>query len=255
MALTIPAVTTTEIPVWEHTITSFDNESASSTSDVFYVTSSILPPPFVITATLPHEAEQTTRTRTITPPPYPYTFTTPGNKEEPTLFPKVTFKVGPPGPICKSGCGKRCLIFCKAPCLLNCVDDNRDFIDPEDTTNPDPPDPPVINDPEPTGARQVNPPPDDPDQDDPKDEEQEEDDQLCAFEFDLPPPTFEGGDTSDGNGTSSSDGDDGSGPGNGGSSNNNGPTGSGSSGRGHQWDVTITSALALVTTTVVTRIT
>lgn len=201
--LTIPAFTTTEIPVWEYTITSFDTESASSTSDAFFDTSRILPPPFVFTAILPPEAEETARARTITPLPFPYTFDTPGNKEEPTLFPKVTFKVGPPGLICKSGCGKRCLIFCKAPCLLNCADDDRDFIDPEDPEDTDPPGLPIIDDPEPTGTRNEIPPLDDPDQDDPEDEEQEEDDQQCAFALDLPTPTFEGVDTSNGNSTSS----------------------------------------------------
>lgn len=113
--LTIPAVTTTAIPVWEYTVTSRTVTNSDSTSTAaaspIWVTSSILPPPFIISDdSIPQSTPDVVIllvTRTITPPPYPYTFTTPPN-HLPNLFPVVTFKPGPPGPICKSGCGKPC---------------------------------------------------------------------------------------------------------------------------------------------------
>lgn len=51
---------------------------------------------------------------------------------------QVTFKPGKPEQICKTRCGKPCLLFCDHPCLLDCPcpDGGSDFADP---SNPDPP--------------------------------------------------------------------------------------------------------------------
>ncbi|KAI1097516.1 glycosyl hydrolases family 18-domain-containing protein [Jackrogersella minutella] len=190
--LTIPPVTTTLISVWSYTVTGSVSESTSgaSISSTFYPTSSILPPPFVIIddpnpLSLPGVTNSPV-TRTITPPPYPYSFTS--STSEPTHFPVVTWKPGPPGPICKSGCGSPCIIFCHAPCLLDCADGGNDFIDPVDPVPPPRPTPQEESDPVPTGTPNVDPP--DPEGDDPEDEDEEDEDDFCAYEFDLPAPVY-----------------------------------------------------------------
>lgn len=199
--LTIPPVTTTVINVWEYTVT--DTKSALTVTSSFYVTSSVLPPTFIITDKSNPElvtgVENPLVTRTITPPPYPYTFTTPeNNKANPTttntaaaVFPIVTFKPGKPGPICKSGCGMPCLIFCSHPCLLDCTDGGNDFPDPK---NPKPPAraTPLENDPLPTGKPGEDIPPSDPSEKDPQDPDQEEEDDNCAAEFNLAAPIYSG---------------------------------------------------------------
>ena len=200
--LMIPPVTTTVISAWEYTVT--DPNSASTVTSFLYVTSSVLPPPFVITDNPNPETSPGINnppvTRTITPPPYPYTFTTSSNDDgNPTststgaaVFPIVTYKPGKPGPVCRSGCGKPCLIFCSHPCLLDCPDGGDDFPDP---VNPDPPPrptPPVIDDPLPTGNPGEDTPPSDPGENDPEDPEEEEYDDQCAVEFDLAAPTYDG---------------------------------------------------------------
>lgn len=196
--LSIPPVTTTAINVWEYSVTGTD--SASTVTSSFYVTSSILPPPFVITDNPNPESSPGVShpevTRTITPPPYPYTFTIPGNNQaDPTssntppaaIFPVVTFKPEVPGPICKLGCGTPCLIFCSHPCLLDCPDGDNDFPDPINPKPPKPPTPDPENDPLPTGK------PTDP-EDEPDDEEEEEGEDECAAEFDLPTSNNNDGD-------------------------------------------------------------
>lgn len=198
-------MTTTEIEVWAYTVS--NTVSKSTDSSVLFVTSSIRPPPFTVIDN-PNPKSQSgishpPVTRTVTPPPYPYTFTTPDTQEtSPTtssdgaavvVFPIVTFKPGSPGPICKSGCGTSCLIFCDHPCLLDCPDGGQDFGDPNDPS-PDPkPKPKPTNDPLPTlpPSTDSDPPPDQ-DQDDPGDPEEEDTDQECALEFDLPLPTYDG---------------------------------------------------------------
>ncbi|KAL8713553.1 MAG: hypothetical protein Q9220_002415 [cf. Caloplaca sp. 1 TL-2023] len=50
--------------------------------------------------------------------------------------PPIAFSVGPPGPLCKSGCGHKCIIFCSGLCLVNCG--GGGFNDPIDP-NPGPP--------------------------------------------------------------------------------------------------------------------
>ncbi|MCJ1283616.1 hypothetical protein MMC26_002947 [Xylographa opegraphella] len=108
--ITIPPVTTTAIDVWEITVS--DTNSATAVVSSFWVTSSVLPPPFKITdnpnpLSSPGVSHPPV-TRTITPPPFPYTFTTPethatSTSHEAAVLPIVTYKPGPPGPICKSG--------------------------------------------------------------------------------------------------------------------------------------------------------
>ncbi|KAK2733391.1 hypothetical protein FQN57_002148 [Myotisia sp. PD_48] len=75
-----------------------------------------------------------TKTRTITPPPSPYASDT---KHDGPNLPTITFKVGPPDPICTANCGSECKgPFCKGPCH-DCAgnDDFRDSDDPEPGKN------------------------------------------------------------------------------------------------------------------------
>ncbi|KAI1157988.1 glycoside hydrolase superfamily [Nemania serpens] len=193
--LTIPPITTTLIPAWSYTVSSLPTTTTShpSISSTFYPTSSILPPPFVITDDPnPESSPGVTHppvTRTVTPPPYPYSFTKPDPSDPKPHFPVVTWKPGPPGPPCKSGCGKPCIIFCDHPCLLDCPDGGNDFRDPSDPDPPDRPTPPDEQDPIPTGPP-GEPQPEDPEGDDPEDEEEEDEDTFCAYEFSLPPPVY-----------------------------------------------------------------
>lgn len=188
--LTIPPVTTTKIPFWEYTLSGSDTATKDTTT--FYPTRSILPPPFVITDDPNPLTEPSVThppaTRTITPPPYPYSFTR--NPSDPTQDPIVTIRPGPPGPICKSGCGSPCLIFCSHPCLLDCPDGGDDFADPQDPDPPSRPTPPVEQDPLPTGPTTVDPVPEDPEGDEPDDEDEEDLDDFCAYELALSPPVY-----------------------------------------------------------------
>lgn len=220
--LTIPPVTASSIPVWSYVISALipsettgdEGVPGSSTTgnegvtgptsygvmSSFYPTSSILPPPFVITYDpYPSGVPGVTgplATRTITPPPFPYSFKKPDPTGSDPKLPVITYKPkpGPGGPPCKSNCGRPCIIFCKMPCLLNCG--GTDFGDPRDPqindpNNPSPPlenPPPNPNEPLPSGDPVQDPP--DPDGDDPEDDEEEEEDDECAYEFDLPPPVY-----------------------------------------------------------------
>lgn len=189
--------------MWEYTVT--DTNLASTVISYFYVTSSILPPSFTITdnpnpETSP-DVDNPPVTRIITPPPYPYTFTTPeSNKASRTtttnaaaaVFPIVTYKPGKAGPICKSGCGKPCLLFCSHPCLLDCTDGGDDFPDPINPNPPKRPTPPVQDDPLPTGKPGPDTPPPDPNEDDPEDPDEEDEDAECAAEFNLAAPAYDG---------------------------------------------------------------
>ncbi|CAD6447523.1 8ee79419-bd96-49f7-bc53-35763a80c0cc [Sclerotinia trifoliorum] len=198
--LTIPPVTTTEIEVWAYSVTNSNN--ASTITSPFYVTSSVRPPPFTITDDPnPESSPGVTHapvTRTITPPPYPYTFTTQNAETTSSktttpvaaIFPIVTFKPGKPGPICKSGCGSKCLIFCDHPCLLDCSNGGQDFPDPLDPSPSPKPTPKPIDDPLPPGKQDPGPT-GDPNEDDPEDPDKEEEDDKCALELCLPVPTYD----------------------------------------------------------------
>lgn len=115
--LTIPPVTTTAINFWNVYVTN---------ATVVYLTTSILPPPFIITEypTPPQQTGVTPITTTITPPPSPYTVSYPptpppsNTNTETTSWipPAITIQFGLPGPICLIGCGTPCLIFCDHPC-------------------------------------------------------------------------------------------------------------------------------------------
>lgn len=140
--LTIPPVTTSLIDLWNVNVTVTETD----TSSVFYITSSVLPPPFTITDEQnPRSQSGVTNppvTRTIIPPPYPYLTTSPGSNHHPPL----TWKPGPPGPTCLTGCGHKCRLFCGLPCLLSCSGGGNDYNDPND---PDPPaSPPKLTGPE-----------------------------------------------------------------------------------------------------------
>ena len=197
--LTIPPVTTTEIPAWEWTVT--DTDSDTTLTSTYYPTSSVLPPPFVITDDPnPRSSPSVSHskvTRTITPPPYPYSYSTPTTSPTTTqpgvIFPIITWHPGPPGPICKSGCGLPCLIFCNSPCLLNCIGGGFDFPDP---ANPDPP-PQPEPDPDPGSENSTPDPnepqePDDPTETEPEDDDEDDLDEECAAEFGLPDPPYDG---------------------------------------------------------------
>ncbi|KAL1858931.1 hypothetical protein Daus18300_009801 [Diaporthe australafricana] len=208
--LTIPPVTTDQIEVWGHSIS--DTRSSQGVWETFYVTPSIRPSPFtIINDPNPLSSPGVSHppvTRTITPPPYPYTYT-PSEGTKPTstssstdiipilpFFPIPTYKPGSPGPLCKSKCGKPCLIFCDHPCLLDCSDGGgNDFADPKNPSPPPKPKPISPPDsPRPTAKPNPNPPPSgtDPKMDDPEDPEEEEEDRQCALEFDLPVPKYTG---------------------------------------------------------------
>lgn len=209
--LTIPPVTTTEIEVWAYTV--YDTRTASSIWSTFGVTPSIRPPNFTITNDPNPLSESGVShppvTRTITPPPWPYSYTEPGatrptNTATTTTggndddddgiiawFPTPTWKPGPPGPLCRSGCGRPCLLFCNKPCLFDCIDGGSDFPDPKNPSPPPRPTPSFRPDPLPTKKPVPAPTvPPDPKGTDPQDEEQEDDDQACALEFGLPLPTY-----------------------------------------------------------------
>lgn len=201
--ITIPPVTTTEIEVWAYTVS--DTRTTSGAYSTFRITPSIRPSPFTIKDD-PNPLKKSgvshpPVTRTITPPPWPYTYTPPGGGRPtststtttdivPVIFPIVTWKPGPPGPVCKSKCGKPCLIFCDHPCLLDCTDGGNDFPGPNNPNPPKKPKPTPKPEPHPSGTPTKPVVPPDPKGTDPKNEEQEEDDQKCAIEFDLPLPTF-----------------------------------------------------------------
>ncbi|PGG98706.1 hypothetical protein AJ80_09479 [Polytolypa hystricis UAMH7299] len=150
--LNIPRLVTSVIDLWNWRI-----ERDMSTI-IYAVSSSILPPPFVITDhprnwsdDYEHTFEATGTeyshtmaltnvpssftgvTRTITPPPLPYT-SQKGRRDND--LPALTFSVGPPGPLCTKDCGKKWKRFCGGPCEHDCDGQSRDFVSPID---PDPP--------------------------------------------------------------------------------------------------------------------
>jgi hypothetical protein len=196
--LTIPPVTLTAIDVWEFTVTNTD--TATTVITTFYPTSSILPPPFIIYNN-PNPLSQSgvvhpVVSRTITPPPFPYAppvhtaTTTTGPGPVGLILPVVTFKPGPPGPICLIGCGLPCVLFCSHPCLLDCPDGGNDFNDPKDPNPPGKPTANPTNDPLPTGSPTVIPVPIDQNGVDPEDENEDEEDEQCAFAFGQAVPNY-----------------------------------------------------------------
>lgn len=130
--LQFPPITTTAIPAWNWNIT-----EGLPKDPVYRLSSSLLPPPYRITN--PVNPELTTPgvpptpvIRSVTPPPYPWST----NSDDRNPFPTVSFTSAPPGPLCTSGCGRRCNLFCSGPCSHDCIDGGDDFYDPQD---PDPP--------------------------------------------------------------------------------------------------------------------
>ena len=135
-------VTTTAINVWGLSVPA----DATITPFTFPLTSSVLPPPFIITNDRNPEnvlsALHPVVTRTITPPPFPWSEFPPDPK-----FPVATFKPPLPGgpsvpkAPCVVGCGKPCFLFCRGPCLLDCGSGEKgtgDFQDPEEPNPPNP---------------------------------------------------------------------------------------------------------------------
>ncbi|KAL8704001.1 MAG: hypothetical protein Q9201_002833 [Fulgogasparrea decipioides] len=178
--ITIPPVTTDKIDFWNVVVT-------SGGKPTIHPTSSILPPPFVITND--RKSGEPIVTRTITPRPFPYDTS---SSSTPTFPPPISFtnkgddndhgsgkpgkKKGGPPCLLPTGCGHKCgdglpgplgifakAVLCNKPCLTDCLPHpHPDFIDPSD---PDPPKlPPILglppgpapNKPDP---KKPNPPP------------------------------------------------------------------------------------------------
>ena len=107
-----------------------------ATSALITPTASIDIPVFSLTETVTRDQGGSSTSSSpilvyITPPPYPWT--TGGSDKPPspgppppgpppTLphIPVITFKPGSPGPICKSGCGTPCLVFCPSCGFFGC---------------------------------------------------------------------------------------------------------------------------------------
>lgn len=117
-------------------------KSTDKRSSTYQLTTSLVPPPLTITNDPNPTSEPGVThppvTRTITPPPYPHTTSISDNTELPT----ISIDIGPPGPLCKTGCGSKCRIFCSGPCGLFCpgVDGGggNGFDDPKDPDRPRP---------------------------------------------------------------------------------------------------------------------
>jgi hypothetical protein len=83
-------------------------------------------------------------------------------------------------------------VFLCPPCLLGCVDSPFEFAGLMNPKPPPRPTPVASKAPLPT-AQVVNfPTPPDPSGRDPQDPDQQEDDDKCAYEFNLPDPTYNG---------------------------------------------------------------
>lgn len=127
--ITPSPVTLTQIPVRNV----FIGENVTDTT--FRVTHSIEVPTIVITneakSSDPTNVSVPPNTRTIYPPPWPW----PENEDDDdddedddddddydddVIGPIIVHERGPDEPICRSGCGTLCRIFCDAPCLFSC---------------------------------------------------------------------------------------------------------------------------------------
>ncbi|KAL8738495.1 MAG: hypothetical protein Q9181_000706 [Wetmoreana brouardii] len=172
--ITIPPVTTDKIDFWNVVVT-------SGGKPTIHPTSSILPPPFVITND--RKSGEPIVTRTITPRPFPYDTS---SSSIPTFPPPISFtnkgdddhggdkpgnKKGGPPCLLPTGCGHKCgeglpgplgifakAVLCNKPCLTDCLPHpHPDFIDPSD---PDPPElPPIPGLPPAPNPKQPDPPP------------------------------------------------------------------------------------------------
>ncbi|WPH01842.1 Hypothetical protein R9X50_00469600 [Acrodontium crateriforme] len=121
--ITIPPVTTTEIPIWNVVIPSGGSgpvagptttTTTTPAAILIFPTSSITPPPIVITDN-PNPLNQTgvthpLVTRTIYPPPWPWVTTTSSHD---TNLPSITWQSSKPKPTCHSGCGTECKYWCR----------------------------------------------------------------------------------------------------------------------------------------------
>ncbi|KAJ6782792.1 hypothetical protein PWT90_04149 [Aphanocladium album] len=117
--LTVPDVTTSEVDVSNVAI------PPGVDSTVIYPTTSVLPPPFVITDDSDPEsngANHPVNTRTITPKPWPWTdVPTSTTTSHVGIVPIIiTHTSGPPGPLCTAGCGTKCRRACNWPCEGGC---------------------------------------------------------------------------------------------------------------------------------------
>lgn len=157
MTIPVPSFTTTQIEVYAFNVT-------DSKAEVLVITPtpSISIPSFDLTQTRPPAFQDKGPSSTsgpivlyVTPPPFPWKSDDKDNKPLPgpppalPPIPVVTFRPGKPGPICKSGCGTPCVVFC-APCglfgcggcgLLGCGSNGQvqsvDTVGPEDDVDDD----------------------------------------------------------------------------------------------------------------------
>ena len=102
-----------------------------SSSELITPTASIDIPVFSITQTEEPNGPSSSSTSSgaaffyVTPPPYPWNNIDnkpPPGPPPPPLpsVPTITFKPGEPGPLCKSGCGRACVVFCSGCGFFGC---------------------------------------------------------------------------------------------------------------------------------------
>lgn len=154
--ITIPAVTTSVISVFDVTVT--------DTETVFFLTPSVVPSPFNITdQNTISGTTHPSNTRTFYPPPWPGTTAPPTSSILPSdtshdsHFPPITHTSGSPGPVCTSltGCGSHCAGIC-SPCWISCPgppslnwwDSNDPEAPPGQNNNDDPDGPDDPDDPD-----------------------------------------------------------------------------------------------------------
>lgn len=140
--LTIPPVITDRMAVSNVQIKGSDTNMS-----VFPIIFSISPPPLILTdpanPSMSQKSGVPLATRQIFPPPYSESQGEGSNDRSGKPPGKThtvgTHSIGAPGPLCTSGCGIRCIgLFCKTPCLLNCLDGWSDPLDPSPPDNPNP---------------------------------------------------------------------------------------------------------------------
>ncbi|KAL8671886.1 MAG: hypothetical protein Q9168_003623 [Polycauliona sp. 1 TL-2023] len=126
--ISVPPFTATQMEVYGFVVT-----DSRATDAAITPTPSINIPTFALTQTqVPAFLKRGSSTTSgpivlyVTPPPFPWVSGDPGNKPPPgpppglPPIPVVTFRPGKPGPICKSGCGSPCVLFCSHCGFFGC---------------------------------------------------------------------------------------------------------------------------------------
>ncbi|KAL2118935.1 hypothetical protein VTJ04DRAFT_5894 [Mycothermus thermophilus] len=137
--ITVPPITTTEIPVWNYYWDGHNSDDDSDSDDegvIIYLTSSVMFPPVTLTRTrTPVPGTTETIVWTYSPGPYPTLRPHPkaGDDDDPIIPPppppghkdRVSVTEGEDGPKCRPGqnCGPKCSSQCDPeviPCLFLC---------------------------------------------------------------------------------------------------------------------------------------